>query len=191
MEVKIDRHLLGIQEFKYYSSWNSDKWIQWVRNRYIEDSEGRRGSESVSPKPPLYGQWVNIIIIASEEDIHSAFSAASNHSYTDENKTEYLWSDIPFLVFVVVRKANKNGGSSDSQDDGNSRFNVFNCSNKKMFINAKVDLSSGTASVLSIQHLFPKKVKNPKETLRIPLVACKKVGQVRGLLDEIMFQLKN
>jgi len=56
-----------------------------------------------------------------------------------------------------------------------------------MYINARVDMK--TFEPLEIKTLFPKRVTDPKDSLRIPLTVCKKVTQVRGLIDEIRFKL--
>lgn len=145
----------------------------------------------------LKKSWVNIIIPVTQQDFKTAYTSDSMQAYSDPQKSDYFWSDYAFPMYVIIRSPNATinitadeAANREEEDTGRRvvyGYNVYNCGEKKMFVNAKIDYA--TEEPVYFQTFFPKKVKNPKDKLRIPLSACTKVSQKRGLLDEIRFQL--
>lgn len=172
-----------------------------MRQKYEKEANERRQNEGSLPATSntqeLKGSWVNIIITATEEDFQTAYASDSMNAYTDPQKSDYFWSDYAFPVYVIIRSPNATvnvtqdeATSLEEQETGRRTlygYNVYNCAEKKMFVNAKIDPE--TQHPIHFQTFFPKRVKNPKDKLRIPLSVCTKVSQKRGLLDEIRFQL--
>ncbi|CAL8110460.1 unnamed protein product [Orchesella dallaii] len=185
----------GDSETIYYGSWNSDQWIGWLRGKYQMESEQKRQSNVETHM--LQGSWVNIILISSFDDFKIAFASDSMKAYSDPQRSDYFWSDYAYPLYVIIRSPNATiniteaeATSAEEHKTGQRTiygYNVYNCAEKKMFVNAKIDPE--TEEPIHFQTFFPKRVKNPKDKLRIPLSACTKVSHKRGLLDEIRFQL--
>ncbi|ODM92562.1 hypothetical protein Ocin01_14114 [Orchesella cincta] len=188
----------GDPETQYYTRWNSDQWISWLRGKYREEAEQRRQLNDPSyPTHKLQGSFVNIIMISSFEDFKIAYASDSMPAYTDPQRSDYFWSDYAYPLYVIIRSPNATinvtgaeAANAEEHQTGQRTvygYNVYNCAEKKLFVNAKID--PDTEEPVHFQTFFPKKVKNPKDKLRIPLSVCTKVSQKRGLLDEIRFQL--
>jgi hypothetical protein len=133
-------------------------------------------------------------LVTKAEDFNSAYSESSIRAYpNDGTRSDYYWSDASFPVYVIIRKSpdstsvTTNNGTDNVDGQVETEYNVYSCTDKKMYVNAK---TSGNFQPTYIETIFPKRVKNPKSTLRVPLTTCKKVRKL-GLLDEIKFFLRN